>query len=111
MVLCDNEHFLTAAESMKAYAAKGIELWPIPPRSPDLNPIEKSWGWLRRELRRRDLKDLQENRPVLSKTAFRARVRAVLRAQRTQCAAKRFAHGLIKVCKEVKAKRGAVSRG
>ena len=57
VILCDNEHFLTAKESLKAYKAKGIELWQIPPRSPDLNPIEKFWGWLKRELRRRDLKD------------------------------------------------------
>ena len=111
VVLCDNEHFLTAKESMKAYAAKRIELWQIPPCSPDLNPIEKFWGWLRRELKRRDLKDLQKKRPALSKAAFRMRVRAVLRAQKTQSAASRFAHGLFKVCKEVKSKKGAASRG
>lgn len=110
-ILCDNERFLTAAECAKAYAAKNIVLWQIPPRSPDLNPIEKFWGWLRRELRRRDFKDLQEKRAVLSKAAFRARVRAILRARKTQRAAARFASGLLGVCREVKAKRGAASRG
>ena len=70
---------------------------------PDLNPIEKFWGWLRRELRRRDLKDLQEKRPPLSKTAFRARVRTVLRSQKAHRAASKFARGLLNVCKEAKA--------
>ena len=110
IILCDNERFLTANECMAAYAAKNIELWKIPPRSPDLNPIEKFWGWLRRERRRRDLKDLQAKRPVLSKAAFKARVRAVLRAQKTQRVASRIASGLFGVCQEVKAKRGAASR-
>ena len=64
-----------------------------------------------RELRKRDLKDLQEKRPALNKTAFRARVRTVLRAKKTQRAASRFTLGLFNVCKEVKAKRGAASRG
>ena len=88
-----------------------VVLWQMPPRSPDLNPIEKFWGWLRCELRRRDFKDLQEKRAVLSKAAFRARVRAILRARKTQRAAARFASGLLGVCSEVKAKRGAASRG
>ena len=95
VVLCDNERFLTTKESMKAYGAKRIVLWQIPSRSPDLNPIEKFWGWLRRELRRRDLKDLQEKRPPLSKTAFRARVRTVLRSQKAHRAASKFARGLL----------------
>ena len=76
-----------------------------------MNPIEKFWGWLRRELRGRDLKDLQEKRPALNKTAFMVRVHTVLRARRTQHAASRLALGLINVCTEVKAKRGAASRG
>ena len=40
--------FLTSKEAKKAYADKGIVLWQIPARSPDLNPIEKIWRWLRR---------------------------------------------------------------
>ena len=108
---CDNERFLTAADSVKAYAAKKIELWQILPRSLALNPIEKFWGWLRRELRRRVFKDLQERRAVLSKTAFRARVRAILQTRKIQRAAARFASGLLSVCRKVKAKRGAASRG
>ena len=56
-ILCDNEHFLTAKECFKAYGSKDITLWSIPARLPDLNPIERFWGWLRREMRWRDLND------------------------------------------------------
>ena len=63
--------------SKAAYEAKGIRLWQIPPRSPDLNPIQKFWSWLRRELRRRDLQDWEAKRPALGRTAYRARLRAV----------------------------------
>ena len=35
--------------------------------SPDLNPIEKFWAWLRNRLRQRDLEDLQAGRPALGK--------------------------------------------
>ena len=110
-VICDNEYFLTAKKCKDFYNAKGIVLWPIPPRSPDLNPIEKFWGWLRRTLRRRDLQDWAAKRPPIGRTAFRARVRAVLRAKRTQAVAARFANDLMSVCKEVKRKRGAAARG
>ena len=41
---------MTARPSKEAYEAKGIHLWQIPPRSPDLNPIEKFWGWLQKDL-------------------------------------------------------------
>ena len=108
-MLADNEHFLTAKECKAVYTRKNVILEHVPARSPDLNPIEKFWGWLRRELRRRDLKDLRMKRPALGKTAYRARVRSVLRAKRTQAIASRFADNLYKVCKMVKAKRGAAS--
>ena len=65
LILCDNEGFLTSKVAKKAHAEKGIALWQIPPRSPDLNPIEKFWGWLRREMRRRDLEDWNAKRPPL----------------------------------------------
>jgi transposase len=49
-VLCDNESFLTAVSSRAAHRAAKVNMWHIPPRSPDLNPVEKFWGWLRKEL-------------------------------------------------------------
>ena len=77
--------------------------------SPDLNPIEKFWSWLGKELRRRDLKDLCEGRPVLGKIAYRLRVKAVLRSPKSQQVASRCAGTLKKVCKAVVAKKGAPS--
>ena len=109
LILCDNEHFLTARPSKAAYKAKGIHLWQIPPRSPDLNPIEKFWSWLRRELRRRDLKDWEAKRPALGRTAYRVRLRAVLRAKKTQAVAARYAGNLMTVCKLVQKNKGAHS--
>ena len=110
-VICDNESFLHAKDSVKAYAARPLKMWHIPPRSPDLNPVEKFWGWLRRELRRRDLEDLRLKRPVLGKMACLRRVRAVLKTKKSQNMAKRFASSLKKTCVEVVAKKGAASRG
>ena len=43
-VLCDNESFLDAAPCAKAHMLKRIKLWHIPPRSPDLNPVEAGVG-------------------------------------------------------------------
>ena len=43
-VLCDNETFLSASRSRAAYRKVGVELWHVPPKSPDLNPVEKFWG-------------------------------------------------------------------
>ena len=111
LILCDIEGFLTSKEAKKAHAEKGIALWQIPPRSPDLNPIEKFWGWLRREMRRRDLQDWNAKRPPLGRTAYRARLRAVLRSKKAQGVAGRLAAGLLNVCKEVLKKKGAASRG
>ena len=109
IILCDNEHLLTARPCQAAYGAKGIKLWKIPPRSPDLNPIEKFWSWLRKDLRRRDFQDWVKKRPPLGRTAYRARLRQVLRAKRTQEVAARYAGNLVAVCKLVQKKKGAHS--
>ena len=42
-ILCDNETFLGTKQSREALAEQDIHLWHVPPRSPDLNPIEKYW--------------------------------------------------------------------
>ena len=73
-ILCDNEGFLRAKISMEAYRAKGIALWSVPPKSPDLNPVEMFWGWLRKKLRSMDLEDLRKKRRPWGKTAYTARV-------------------------------------
>ena len=83
----------------------------VPAKSPDLNPIEKFWAWMRKQLRTLDMADLKAGRPVPGKTAYRQRVRNILRSARAQIVAGNFAKGLYNVCKEVERKEGAASRG
>ena len=42
----------------------------MPAKSPDLNPIEMFWGWVRRQLRLKDLEDMRQKLPTLEKTAY-----------------------------------------
>ena len=110
-VLADNEAFLKAGQAQAEYERVSVAMWHIPARSPDLNPIEKYWGWLRRQLRALDLKDALAKRRPLSKAAYRRRVRAVCRSPKAKAAAAAYANGLYKVCQEVVKKKGAASRG
>ena len=96
--LCDNESFLKKAKATKeAVAEQGVSLWHIPPRSPDLNPVEKCWV-------------STKERP-LSKSAYAVRVRSLCGSQKAQRVASHFAKGLKRVCNEVIAKKGAASSG
>ena len=106
-VLCDGEKFLWSKQSKKACAEANITLWQVPPKSPDMNPVEKFWGWLRRQLLHRDLADLRARRPVLGAAGYRARVRAIIRTQKAREKAAKFAGDLRRVCKEVIRKKGA----
>jgi transposase len=110
-VLCDNESFLRAPASRDAHRAAGVQLWAIPPRSPDLNPIEKFWGWLRKQLRARDFADLRAGRPAVGKAAFRERAKRLLQSAKAQKVAAACAGGLRSVCKDVVRVRGAATRG
>ena len=56
-------------------------LWGVPAKSPDLNPIEMFWGWVRRQLRLKDLEDTREKRPVLGNTAYKIRVKNLFKSQ------------------------------
>ena len=107
-ILCDNESFLSAKIVRPLYNKSRIRLMHIPAGSPDLNPIESFWSWLRGELRRRDLQDLRLKKPALSKTQYKRRIQEVLRTARAQKAPK--LQNLKKVCKEVLKKKGAMSR-
>lgn len=109
-LLCDNETFLDAKDSKAYYRKKNIELLHIPARSPDLNPIESFWGWLRQRLRLRDLEDLRQGRPPLGKTAYKMRVKAVLKSKKAQDVAKAKFRAFKKVCCEVQRKKGAAAR-
>ena len=86
-ILADNETFLRTAESLKVMAKSKAKFWKgpfkLPPYSPDLNPIEKFWGWLRKVLRKADLADLNAGRPPLGKMALRARIRNICRKRKT----------------------------
>ena len=109
-VLCDGEQFLHSKAATKIHGRHSTSLWRIPPHSPDLNPIEKFWSWLRRELRKRDLDDFKNKRPPLTKAQYVARVRQVLETQSAQTKAGNIANGLRNVCKEVVNKKGAAAR-
>ena len=108
-VLCDNEGFLASKEASRAHRACGINLWKIPPKSPDLNPIERFWSWLKKKLRSMDLADALKGRPVLGKTAYRERARRVLQTKKAQSVAKSQANSLRKVCSAVVEKKGAAT--
>ncbi len=84
-----------------------VRLWRIPPRSPDLNPSERMWAWLRKKLRTMDLADVSAGRPPVGKPALKARVRALMRTAAAKAAAGKYARGLRKVCADVVRRRGA----
>ena len=108
-VLCDNESFLRTDITRKAHREANIKLWGIPPKSPDLNPVEKFWGWLRRRLRKLDYADLRNKRPVPGKMAYKMRVQRVLKSRAAQTCAANCARGLLKVCQIVHDRKGAHS--
>ena len=110
-ILCDNESFLRAPESRKAHASHNIHLWKLPSKSPDLNPIEKFWGWTRKRLTAMDLLDLLKKRPVLGKTAYKARLKRLFRTQRAQRVASSIAGNLRTVAARVVKERGGAVRG
>ena len=110
-MLCDGESFLHTSESRRYYRANRIRVWQIPAKSPDLNPIEKFWAWMRRRLRAFDMADLKAGRVVPGKSAYKQRLRNLLRSARAQEVAANCARGLYKVCVEVENKHGASSRG
>ena len=110
-VLCGNEHFLTSTACQRAHERAKVFLWHVPAHSPDLNPVEKYWRWIRKKLRAMDLADALAKRPVLGKTAYRARVRRVIKSAKSQTVAGNYAKGLRATCKRVVAAKGAAVKG
>ena len=53
-------------------AAAGVRAWQVPVSSPDLNPVEKFWAWLRRRLRAKDCEDLRRRPRPIGKMTFKA---------------------------------------
>ena len=95
---------------MEAYAKKRILIWDVPPKSPDLSPIEMFCGWTRRQLRLMDLKDLRLKRKPLGKIAYVQRVKTLFRRARAQNVAEKFAKKFRSTCKEVLKNKGAGAR-
>ena len=108
-ILCDNESFLRHKSCMEAYAKKRILIWDVPPKSPDLSPIEMFWGWVRRQLRLRDLDDLRRKRPLLGRMCYVKRVKALLQSQRAQRVAAQCARKLRSACIQVIKNQGAAA--
>lgn len=108
-VISDNEGFLRTAASNKAHRQSKVSLWGIPPRSPDLNPVEKYWSWLRKRLRTMDLQDLSAKRAVPDKAAYKQRVVNIMRSKASQKVARACIVGLKAVCQKVFDKNGAAS--
>ena len=108
-ILCDGESFLRANKSRAAYAFEKINLWAVPPKSPDLNPIEMFWGWLRKKLRKMDLADFRNNHPPLNKAAYITRVKGVMRSHKAQTVARSCAARFRKTCKQVVERGGAAA--
>ena len=106
---CDNESFLRSAASKRAYVRRNISLWAVPPKSPDLNPIENFWSWIRRRLCTLVLQDLRAKRKVLGRTAHKARLARVLQSVKAQKVAASCTRKFRAVCKAVVARKGAAS--
>ena len=72
----DNEKFL---KQPQVYASHGLTMKCFPPNSGDLNPIETVWVWLRAELARREMSDLDTGKTI-SVQQFRQRASQILQS-------------------------------
>ncbi|CAK0908170.1 unnamed protein product, partial [Prorocentrum cordatum] len=102
-ILCDSETFLTSSVCQGARDAKSIRLMHVPARSPDLNPVEVHWSWLRRRLRALDLKGAQCKREVPGALAYQQRVRAVMKSAKSRAVAGNIMRGPQKKCAKIAA--------
>ena len=76
----DNEKFLLQPS---VYAEHGLRMKTFPPNSGDLNPIETVWAWLRKELAKREMTDLDDRR-TLTVPEFRRRAAQILHSFETR---------------------------
>ena len=110
-VICDNESFLRASVSNAAHKKFKVHLIKIPAKSPDLNPVERFWSWLRRTLRAMDLQDLVKKRPVLGRMAYKQRVKRLIKSPKAKEVAANCFDGLRRVAKHIIKNKGGPSRG
>lgn len=52
IIILDNATFHKKSVLPELARERHCEVWFLPPYSPDLNPIEKKWAWLKRTLRK-----------------------------------------------------------
>ena len=110
-ILCDNESFLHTVAAQRAHAKARIELWHVPPRSPDLNPVELFWAKVRQWLRMMDLNDLRLKRPPVQKSILKERVKRLLKTRRARVTAKNIFSTLRKKALAVRKAKGGAIRG
>jgi hypothetical protein len=110
-VLCDNESFLRAPVSSAAHRRCKISLVKIPAKSPDLNPVEKYWAWLRKTLRAMYLADLVKKRPVLVRSDYKKRLLRLTKSAKGKQVAANCFRSMRKVALEVDKNEGAASSG
>ena len=106
-LLCDNESFLASSVVKKAHSKMKVKIWTVPPKSPDLNPIEQVWSWVRRRLRAMDLKDAKAGKATLTKEAYTRRIRNLVQTKTCQKISANIAKGFRKSCRMVVASGGA----
>ena len=109
VVIIDNCRIHDEMELTAMVDSVGGKVYFLPPYSPDLNPIEMFWGWIRRKLRLMDLADLRLKRRPLGKTAYTLRVKRVMQTQKAQTVAKNFATRFRKACVQVVKRKGAAA--
>ena len=100
---------LKAPAAVKAHARANVELWHIPPRSPDLNPVERFWSWVRRRLRKMDNDGLRAKRPPVDRKAMKARIVALLKTRAAKMAARNYFASFRSTCVKVDKRKGAHS--
>ena len=81
----------------------------MPPKSPDLMPVKRSWVWLQKKLRRMDLADAVAKRPAMSKDECKTRARRVVRTKQAHDVASNRPRLMKKVCRAVLKKKGAAT--
>ena len=66
---------------------------------------------MRKQIRAKDLADLRAKRAPVDREGLKTRVRSLFQSAKAKTVAANCAKGLRKVCREVKEKSGAATRG
>ena len=80
-----------------------------PPKSPDLNPVEKYWAWVRKQMKAMDLRDLAAKRPAVGKMAYKAKFLRLIKTPKAKRVAANTMRNLVKTCRMVSRNGGAAT--